>query len=311
LANYLRSYRRLAEEASVVEAFALPCLERFSEDDRRLTRLCRELTTHAQWPLPPPLVSALSTQYYWTYAPYNVVGVPAAESRTLLGLPDLCHELAHHLHLRFEKELQGDFADEVVVYFDGEKRRVALLQRPASIEADLERLMARWLDSWMAEFVSDIVATYLVGPAYCGQHIRLSAGRESSGVFYPSLGEDAQHPAEDARFRVMATTIELLGDQDEAAALRALWQKYKAVGGEAPPADYEASYPGPLLDLLARRVIEGCRALSVRAFVDMSDSPTDIPHLLIDAWHRFRTDPESYPDWERSRIAELWSALSV
>jgi hypothetical protein len=47
-----------------------------------------------------------------------------------------------------------------------------LRQRPPGYIALYDRVLAQWIDSWLPEFVGDMVATYLVGPAFGWQHIR-------------------------------------------------------------------------------------------------------------------------------------------
>jgi hypothetical protein len=172
LTNHLQKYRRLVEKKKLVESFLIPFVERFNNKDQQLSQFCNEITRSINWPLPSPLVSAFSTQYYWTFPSYNVICVPTTGDYSLLGLPDLCHELGHILMLHFQADLVEGFYEELDIYIKQEKRHVLTKQRPPEYNDLLNRLLIMW-EKWIDEFVSDMIAVYIVGPAYGWQHIRL------------------------------------------------------------------------------------------------------------------------------------------
>jgi hypothetical protein len=173
LPNHLQLYRRWHEQADLVEAEPLLVVERYAEPDRRLTRFCRRAATDVRWPSSPPLVSASSNEYYWTHTYVEFICVPATEDRCLLGLPDLFHELGHLLLLRHEPQLVGDFHQNLEDYIVGELRRVDTGQRAPEYRQLYVELFSQWRDAWFQEFVCDMVATFLIGPAFGWQHIRL------------------------------------------------------------------------------------------------------------------------------------------
>ncbi len=310
LANHLRAAQELEQRASLVESYLLPFVERYSEADRRLTRLCGRLATQVRWPAPPPLVLTFSSQYYWTVALFNVIAAPAAEGISLLRLPDLCHELGHILHMHHQAALVGDFILELADYIEQEKRRAVRGQRPPQYLALYDPLFAQWRDAWLREFVADMVATYLVGPAFGWQHVRLCAGKGQE-VYYPALGQEATHPADEARLRGVLAALAQVGWED-GPNLQALWDSYlSAMRREARPADYDMCYPQALLESLARHVVEGCRTIGLRGLREATDPGLDIASLLHEAWERFIRDADSYPDWEQARLAELWAELGL
>jgi hypothetical protein len=155
-----------------------------------------------------------------------------------------------------------------------------------------------------------MVATYLVGPAFGWQHVRLCAGR-GQDAYHPTLGGTVEHPADEARLRGMLAVLELMGAPEASAQVGALWHGYLAISGETRPADYEVCYPQELIESLARYTVEGCRTLGLRGFDQIVDPPraNDIPALLGKAWERFLTDPQAYADWERQRLQRLWQEL--
>ncbi len=309
LANHLRAAQELERRASLVESYLVPFVERYGEADRRLTRLCRRLATQVRWPEPPPLVLAFSSQYYWTVAPFRLIAAPAAEGTSLLRLPDLCHELGHILQVDHQPTLVGDFIQELADYIEQERRRAVRGQRPPQYLSLYDPLFAQWRDAWLVEFVADMVATYLVGPSFAWQHVRLCAG-EGQEVYYPALGQAATHPADEARLRAVIATLVRIGYTD-GPHLQALWDRYLALRGEAQPADYEVCYPQALLDSLARDVVEGCREIGLRGLHEASDPCLDIPSLVQESWERFIKDTDNYAGWEQGRLAELWAELGV
>jgi hypothetical protein len=207
------------------------------------------------------LVAAFSSQYYWAMPNFNLICAPATEGRTLLGLPDLCHELGHLLLWHYESTLTGNFLQELAGYLASERRRVAAQQRPPEYRRLYDLLFTQWYDAWLREFVADMVAAYLVGPAFGWQHVRLCAGR-SHNTYHPALGEAAEHPADEARLRGVLAVLELMGMPEVAARIGGLWHEYMAASGETRPADYDVCYPQPLMKSLARHTVAGWQALS-------------------------------------------------
>jgi hypothetical protein len=310
--NHLQLYKRWHEWAALIESYPLPFVERYTPRDRRLTRLCMRLAEQVRWPTPLPLVATFSSHYYWTMPDFGLICAPAGEGTTLLGLPDLCHELGHILLWHHQPTLLGDFVHELAAYIRREQQRVAAQQRPPEYRRLYDRLFAQWHDAWLREFAADMIATYLVGPAFGWQHLRLCAGRSQS-AYHPTLDEAAEHPADHARLRGVLAVLMSMGMADAAARLRSHWQEYLAVSGETPPADYDVCYPHALVASLARRTVEGCRKLGVRG-IDEPREPhevDDLPMLLNQAWERFLSDPASFSGWAAERLHGLWRGLDV
>jgi hypothetical protein len=309
LPNHLQRYKRLNELAMLVESYPLLFVERYAERDKRLTRLCRRLTGQIGWPLMPPLVGGFSSQYYWTMAPFGIICVPAAEESTLLGLPDLCHELGHILLLQEEQRFTQQFLVELAAYVVDEQRRVVAGQRASQYTALYAQLLAQWRDQWLREFVCDMIATYLVGPAFGWQHIRLCAGGTRS-AYRPAFGETAEHPADEARLRGVVAVLGCLGLGGAGREIETLWADYLRLTGERRPPDYDRCYPDRLIQSLAVQTVAGCRAVGLRS-IDQVANPhgDDIMGLIGEAWQRFLAEPGPYLQWERARLDEIWRDL--
>jgi hypothetical protein len=129
-------------------------------------------------------------------------------------------------------------------------------------------------------------------------------------MYFPALGELAEHPADEARLRGIVAALHELGLEEEAQNVEALWEVHATIRGTVQrPADYDVCYPRSLLDSLARRIVEGCRALSVRGFDPREDPTGDIPAMIVEAWRRFLENPEEYTGWEASTLATLQGGL--
>jgi hypothetical protein len=304
-------YKRWHEQVALVEKYPLPFVERYGTLDRRIMRFTRRLAKQVNWPLPPPLVGAFSHQYYWTVDVFNIIGVPATEGTSLLGLPDLCHELGHILLLPYEETLLADFPQALTNYIDQLRRQAIADQRPPGYLSLYDHLQVKWNDWWLREFAADMVATYLVGPAFAYQHVRLCAGT-SQAVYFPSLGDTATHPADEARTRGIVRVLELLGGTVVSEEVRKLWDAFLTTSSDPKPPDYDVCYPQDLVAALGAHIVGGCREIGLRSWAPADNpDPRSIPWLLVDAWRRFAAEPAKYPEWEHGILAQLWRDLEV
>src|SRR5439155_1841239 len=111
-----------------------------------------------------------------------------------------------------------------------EQRRIVTEQRPPGYAALLVSLFGQWGDHWLREFICDMIAAYLIGPAFGWQHIRLCAGGSRS-AYHPGFGEAAEHPADEARLRGVRAVIRRLGAEVEGQEMQRLWADYLRVSG--------------------------------------------------------------------------------
>jgi hypothetical protein len=311
-ANHLALYKVWKQWIDFAEARALPILERYSDEDRRMTRLCRELIANSSWPasLTPPIVGALSSEYYGSLLPFHIIYTPAAEGSGLLGIPDLCHEIAHLLARRELGALIGSFPSDLLSYFLDEKARVAAGQRPPAYGPKYDVAVREWAQRWLVEFVCDMVSAYVLGDSYGWQHLRLCAGGRNV-AFVPSLGEQASHPADDARMRGIVAVLRGMGDDADADRLQTVWNEYLTVAGESKPTEFDLCYPATLIQALADQVRTACGALGLRPFTAAGSPDVEIPALLKEAWRRLREDPGAYRVWEEAQLSALWRRLGA
>ena len=296
-ADHLRLYRRWAERESFMERYVVPPLERFTEHDRRLTRLVRKTCEQIGWPLPAPMVISDSDSGYMTYMQLLMIKVPAAEDESILAYPDLAHELAHILSMRFRNQLIGDFENHLSKYISQEMQKSPPLS---------PQLFEQWRNYWLEEYLCDMVAVYLGGAAFGMQHRRLVSG-------YPARAfqNAPSHPADSARLRGAVAVLRKMGDDAGADDIQQLWDQHLANTGEKPTAEYRRTAPDFLIDLLADRVVEGCRRIGLRAFDARPRAAGDIFAMITEAWQRLRSDPDTYHRWEAQRLRQLWKQLGL
>lgn len=303
--NQIQLFRRWTERLSLVDWFLIPVLERFNEQDRKLTQLCRRLAAEMRWQLPMPLVTGFSNQYYWTKPELYIIAAPSGENQNLLALPSICHEMGHILLTQFLFELTGRFLVRLTGYFKDEQLRARLEEPATGYPMLVTELYQRWKNDWLAEFASDVAAIYLVGAPYGWLYLRLCISLSGSD-FHPVLGEDAAHPANDARMRCIMAALRRVGQEQAAADLYTLWENYLQASGETPPAAYVFCYPDELLDALAENVIAGCTQVGLKRFDERGEEPeAELIPLIEEAWVRFRQNAHTFAEWEQETISHL------
>ena len=295
LQNQFQQYKRLAERLHLIESYPIPFIMRYQSYDHNLFLLCTALTRQIHYPLTVPLVAALSHEYYWTIAGFNLIYIPTGEGEFLLGLSDLCHELGHILLLHSEAKFTGAFNSELLSYIRSEQQRVRNEQRPPEYHQFYERLFVAWKDRWTKEFVADIVATYIAGPAFGWQHLRLCA-QMSEYIFEKRLEPGMLHPSDDSRMRAILTVLRQIEHKKEADGIAAKWNEYVTLIGDVEPTDYRLCYPDNLIHSLVNHVLNACRDIGLRPFTDTVSDETkpNLIALMNRAWDQFFSNPESY-----------------
>jgi len=308
LRNQLQEYKRLAEQLYLAESYPIPFITRYDDTDHELSQLCAALIRQINHPLDPPLVAAFSNQYYWTVWGFNLICIPAAEGQFLLGIGDLCHELGHILLAHRESEFTLTFLGELLSYIRSEQARVRTEQRSPDYYQFYDYLFAAWKDRWTREFIADIIAVYISGPAYGWQNLRLCT-QMTRGVYDNRL--DSLHPSDESRMRAILAVLRQMEHEDPAFRIARKWDEYIALTGDTETTDYRLCYPETLISSLVNYTLDICRDLGVRPFTDsISDkAKPNIIALLDNAWEIFLSSPESYPGWESQQIAELFRLI--
>jgi hypothetical protein len=268
----------------------LTAKERFSSADARISDILATTLRAANWPIDPPPVLLLSKEGYWNQPQFGLVFAPAAEDSTLLGLPDLAHEVGHLLLAANERELLMQL--QVFV-----KDALAAAGPVGLAPGDMDRRNAAWVRAWTVEFAADVIAAYLVGPAYLWQHLRLGIQRGLEP--YQPLLALSTHPAPCARFDCSATSLSDLGA--DLTSVKEAWREL-SLRGRAAPTSYGAVYPDRVLSALAGEVVGACDARGIRSF---QEAPTDgLVAVMNEAWTRF-SGADDIRAWDIAALARV------
>jgi hypothetical protein len=304
-AEHYQTYLRYSRILLTCEHFDLPVILRWGEDDRQITAMCWSLLDQVGWTFPHPHVSAFSNDYYWALPPRNIIGVPANEHERLLGVGDLAHELGHLAFASREAVLVRDTLECVSKYVKA-TAQAADSDRPMSFFVEMS---LSWRE-WIQEFLCDAFATYLTGPAYAFQNLRLCCMRELlPGAFDIPYRHD--HPADDARMQVVLHVLRMLGLDQDATSIGERWQEMIDTVGAAPSSEYSDIYPDELLEVTARNVYTGCRELDLRAYDPAITQDCDVPRLANEAWEQLLGKPESCAVWESQATAGCRAAWAT
>jgi hypothetical protein len=311
-AERLDLYRDLVEQLDVIESVAMTVLLRANDDDRHLNRLVLEITREIGFPLSRPVVSCSSRDYFHIYPHLNLMFVPPMESRQLLHLPDLYHELCHLILAEIHDRRTEPFKQalkEIKARMFGEletlRSRMSLNPAPKRLTEQLDLWQYCWLNDWGVEFLCDLFAVFACGPAFVWAHVHLCAKRRSPLYALPDLGQFS-HPADAARYRVMSEALRLLGFHAEADQIDKLWQQLLGVTKETPSDEFDFCFPPAVFSRLADSSLTAYRKMGCRCV-----SPQDrgrVAGVLNEAWCQFWRDQSGYPAWENGAAKTLFAS---
>jgi hypothetical protein len=125
--------------------------------------------------------------------------------------------------------------------------------------------------------------------------------------FEPGLGQEATHPADEARLRVIVSTLTSYGATEDATAVRDLWGRFAAHQLGTRPPQYGLCYPDALLELVAREVVAQCQSSGIADSLALRAKGGSVAAVLLDAWARFVADSPNFKAWEDASLAALFA----
>ena len=302
--SYFRDYKHVARLMHELENLPLVVLRRFTKQDQTVTSLMAAICREVGFPHAAPICSSISSQYYWTVADMDLVFVPCLEPDHLLGLPDGYHELGHILLFRDKKRLEYPALAIVDRWYDKTLAQGKQLNWPHASLDEVDGFRHQWRRSWLLEFGSDLIATYLVGPAFGWCNIRTSTNL--GGELFSG---SESHPADDARACAIGLMLERIGCGEPCQAINHRWGELVALSNESPPDRYDLAYPRELLEELSEFFHAACIDLGMRQYVENDKHPAPVTTSVNEAWGKFRENPDAFGDYERSMLAALLEKL--
>lgn len=295
LENIAAQYRALAHQVYLIEQVFVSPVSRFSAEDERLSKLCERICKEIGIWNDIPVIVAASNQYFCTIPAFGVIYIPVSESRSLLNLPDLYHEIGHHLHRRGYPILGHRFTTAWREYVEEAVDDITRLSRPIDVPR-FRNLMAFWR-YWGEEVAADAFATIILGPAYGWANLHLML-RSLSIFDYSST-----HPADAAR---MDNILRILrsdpNSADDVALLNEQWKKYLGFPHPAKPDLYDLLHGDPLFTAVLEDVRD---TISAHGLKISGSTDSTIAYLLNDAWRRLPADASQYRDWEDEVIKQI------
>lgn len=312
LVEDVRSNTQLATRtAQLLSARFLSPVARAAETDRLSLRTITWL--HAQHPVTAHLPAAFDDGDTGVWPFIHIVPIyflPCVEQRGLLFQPLLFHELGHLLYACHKQEM-----DTLV----GELQRAIDQQLvPASQRNDRhdaaetrrrQAIVNRWY-TWAQELFCDAVGLRVGGPCFL-HAFSTYLNSLAHGDFYQPPGdlERNTHPVSWLRMRFLTVRADAMGFSALALQTEAEWTMVARALGVSE--DYDGFYDDRLQNIISQRVDDMLTEASPYHFtaddaLAHTWTPGDSPVRVMNcAWHRFRDDPDGYPDWEAEAIGKV------
>jgi len=317
LRDIFRNMRVCARDISFVEYFGIPALYYQTPEAGFLNTLVFKIHQEIKMPCPPPSVCCAGTEYYCAHLFTNVIFAPLSESKFLLHLPDLYHEIGHCVLGNFESELRlkplKDSYDsafsKVTDFYNQLLKNKQREFGPEEIPMMIERIHSQW-KLWINEFFCDLFALYTIGPAYAWSHLHLTMKR-SDDIHALSMLLKQTHPSDESRMRILIQGLKNLGFDEEAKRIGYRWYEVVKFWG-TPPTEYQYAYPESLLSDIAKLVLDGLRQSGFSVIsreVLANNSNNGIRVMLNEAWQVFwECKSEDFRDWEEKTVKTLREA---
>lgn len=312
-----RKVRMIVKDISVVEYYGISSLQYQSPEVDFLNAVVFKVSSEISLPITPPSVSCLSTDYFYFEPMTRVIYLPLAESDFLLHMPDIYHEIGHSVLIASSEDFPVPRLGLILEAMDlvnskiGDYFRALILEQsnragPREIPLVLSRVYSNW-KGWLSEFLSDLFATFSLGPAFAWAHLHLVA-KTAEDIYQTSWLSTESHPANEARMRLMLHGLRMIGFNQEADEILSRWCEM-TVGLDQPDAYYSHAYPDRLLEVIARTFLAALKAAGIiivnpMMLRDTSESET-VRVLLNKAWGVFWNPESDYRNWEVLQIEKL------
>lgn len=297
-------------ELQVLENVIVAAINRQTEDDNYVNLLVRKICMEVNYPLPIPVASGLSQNYYRIFPYYNLLCVPLLEADFLLHLPDLYHELGHPLlaldnpKVERYQEAWGKFNRDIKKYFNDEINRI-ILNKFGSNEKEIKMRYAwrdSWVKGWSEEFFCDLFATYTLGPAYAWSNLHMCVKMDWDVFDIPYRGISS-HPPSDARMKAMLHALKLMGYAEEAANILIKWDEFVSIIGANPSPEYHIAIQDKFLKSIAEYAMQGMR--DINCAMAHENANGDILNMLNGAWISFWENPTEFSVLEKELVKSL------
>lgn len=308
--NNIIKYNTFDERLVTIELFRYLVIINYGKAEEYFKRKVKRIYHEINCLQKPPIITTISDSedYYWALPSYDIIAVPTGEEKNLLNLPDLFHEMGHLIYNQYQLYLKGTIERTLTKFYAAESQRVLNEQRSPVLISFFRESLTNWKSSWIMEFCCDLIATYLIGPAFAWTNLKLTT--QSSGyntIYVPS----ANHPSDEARMRAISCMLGKMGHTREQQHLEEVWSEFLTATNNEIPANYGTMYPQYIIEELVDNVFNGCRLIDLRIYGDqVAQFNNPVSKIINDAWNKALTDPGDFKVWESAAIEELEQSLT-
>lgn len=205
---------------SIIEAFGISALHYVNPELRYINELGLQLTNEINFPIIPPSTACISMDYYFYFNGLNVIFVPVSESKFILHIVNLFHELGHCILDKSEEDIDlldiygvknliiNQFTISYNSLLKSIKRQTQ--RTPKKLIEIIENFHTKWKSYWIDEILSDLFSIFVTGPSYAYAYFHLST-KISKDIYDP--GE--KHPSDYIRLYFHLLALEKLGYKDQ------------------------------------------------------------------------------------------------
>ncbi|MBC8052163.1 MAG: hypothetical protein H7Y13_03795 [Sphingobacteriaceae bacterium] len=307
--NNIIRYNTFHENLQSIELFRYLVIVNYGRPEeyfkKKVNRIYNEINCLQRQPIITTISN--SNDYYWALPSYDIIAVPAGEERNLLNLPDLFHEMGHLIYNQYEIYLKGSIEETIAKFYEEEYQRIIYEQRAAKLIEFYRDKHASWHTSWIMEFVCDLIATYLVGPAFAWTNLKLTTLSSAKSKIYL---DSKSHPSDEARMRAIFTMLKKMGHGSELIHLEESWKEFLEVTKNPVPSNYQFIFPPEIIEQLVDSVFEGCYLIGLKVYNEQKELfENPISKILNDSWDYMFSNPKSYESWEKAKIKEIEDSL--
>lgn len=304
--NNIITYNTFFERLSTIEVFRYLIIMNFGEAEIYFKNLIRRIYKEVHLIPDPPIITTISNSenYYWALPSYDIIAVPTGEEKCLLNLPDLFHEMGHLIYNQSATFLKQNIDSIIEKFYQDESQRILNEGRPPQLITLFRQKKNDWLDSWVMEFSCDLIAAYLVGPAYAWTNLKLSTLSANDKLFRDS----PSHPSDEARMRAIFYMLRKLGHTNEMTEITSYWDEFLLATNNPRPSNYDYIFPQVLIEKLADAIAQGCADLDLQPYSEqVREFGNPISKVLNDAWVKVINDPDQFIFWEAQIVNSIKS----
>ena len=298
IAEALMIVKHSSREIGTVEAYGMPPLHCRSKQAMFLNDVLSSMHSELGLPFPCPAVSCMSNEYYFSHRPTNTIYAPLSEAAFLLHMPDFYHELGHLLldhsgHDAKSRHALAGAASAMGAIDEWYLRQAGKMEResaPALAQDSVKWMWDRWRSKWAEEAFCDLFALFAAGPAYAYSNLHLVSKRDED-MYGLYLFAEQEHPAGEARIRLLDAGMRLLGHGREAQHIMREWDTMSRFYGD-PPSEYGRAFPSTLLQEIAEAILPALGRSGLHGYLGAAgaqggEDETTVALLLNDAWQGF------------------------